>query len=395
MSANGRECKLFFRQPAPQALTGMASKRATFLGFSWRSVDIKHVTITVAFVSKKAEWTNAPSHGSTREFLGRRQLSEPLQLIDVSAKGTMRLQSMSKEAAGPRGARCFLFACRLLFVNLGWLDAARSDDIKPDTDKSAYTLFNPTPNHILRPLTNTTDRPGKMDSPFTVDAGHVQVESDFLDYLHSNDGIAGSRYFATADPNIKVGVTNSIDLEVNINGYRAFATHDDLTGALAATGHGFGDLYLRSKINLVGNDKGDFILALFPYLKAPTAAHALGNGLVEGGLLVPTQLNLPSGFTLQFMSEVDALKRAKDSKRYANFVNIITLSHTVISKDLTAAVEFFSSVGTDPATPPVYTFDVNLAYLLTEALQIDVGANFGLNKNSPNFEAYTGVSVRF
>ncbi len=313
----------------------------------------------------------------------------------------MQLQSTSKEvilAARPDSrARLRFYVCLLLFFSLGTLDPACSDEFKQGADKSGYTLFNPTPDDALRPLSDTTDRPGKMDSPFTVDAGHVQIESDFLDYLHNNDGLAGSRYYATFDPNVKVGLTNSIDFEVNINGYRTFATHDDLTGASLSNGHGLGDLYIRSKVNLVGNDKGDFILALFPYIKAPTATHALGNGLVEGGLLVPMQINLPSGFTLQFLTEVDALKRAEDSRRYANFADIVTLSHTLpmISKNLTAAVEFFSSVGTDPATPPVYTFDVNLAYLLTKNIQIDVGGNFGLTKAAPNLEIYTGVSARF
>jgi hypothetical protein len=39
------------------------------------------------------------------------------------------------------------------------------------------------------------------------------------------------------------------------------------------------------------------------------------------------------------------------------------LSHAVsfISQDLTASIEFFSSIGTDQYAPAVYTFDVGLA----------------------------------
>jgi hypothetical protein len=114
-------------------------------------------------------------------------------------------------------------------------------------------------------------------------------------------------------------------------------------------------------------------------------------------MLVPAQVILPADFILEVMTEFDALKRANDSKRYANFINIATLSHpvTFISKDLTASVEFFSAVGTDPFTPAVYTFDVGLAYFLTKNLQLDAGANFGLNKAAPNLNLYTGVSARF
>jgi hypothetical protein len=45
-------------------------------------------------------------------------------------------------------------------------------------DRSRYTLFNPTPDHLLRDL--TTDRPYISESPFTVDAGHIQIESNLF-----------------------------------------------------------------------------------------------------------------------------------------------------------------------------------------------------------------------
>ena len=46
----------------------------------------------------------------------------------------------------------------------------------PTPDKSQYTLFNPTPIDLRRPY--NTDRPSKTDSPFTIDAGVFQIESD-------------------------------------------------------------------------------------------------------------------------------------------------------------------------------------------------------------------------
>ena len=41
-------------------------------------------------------------------------------------------------------------------------------------DKSQYTLFNPAPANCLREF--DPDRPDVTDSPFTVDAGHIQFE---------------------------------------------------------------------------------------------------------------------------------------------------------------------------------------------------------------------------
>ena len=98
------------------------------------------------------------------------------------------------------------------------------------------------------------------------------------------------------------------------------------------------------------------------------------------------QISLPSDFALALQIEYDALKNANDSKHYANLVNIINLSHAVpfISRDLTASIEFYSSVGTDPFTPAVYTLDLGLAYLILPNVQLDAGANFGLTKASPD-----------
>jgi hypothetical protein len=138
-------------------------------------------------------------------------------------------------------------------------------------------------------------------------------------------------------------------------------------------------------------------LALAPWVKAPSAAPGIGNGVVEGGLALPVQFNLPSDLTLALQTEVDALKDANDTKRYTNFVNIANLSHPVsfISKDLSASIEFYSSVGTDTYTPAVYTFDVGLAYMILANVQLDAGANFGLTRASPNLDIYTGISARF
>ncbi len=52
-----------------------------------------------------------------------------------------------------------------------------------EPDKSRYWLFNPTPENLMRDL--TTDRPDMTESPFTVDAGHVQFETNIFGYTRS------------------------------------------------------------------------------------------------------------------------------------------------------------------------------------------------------------------
>ena len=39
--------------------------------------------------------------------------------------------------------------------------------------------------------------------------------------------------------------------------------------------------------------------------------------------------------------------------------------------------------------------DASVAYLLSNSVQLDGGANFGLNKQTPDVELYAGISKRF
>ena len=261
-------------------------------------------------------------------------------------------------------------------------------------DKSGYTLFNPTPDSQLRSF--APDRPPKADSATTVDAGHFQYETDLLNYSQTNFGGVTTRLYQAFDPMWKLGLTNWVDFELQFNGYQNLTATDNATGAAVAKGSGLGDVFVKSKINLFGNDGGAAALAVIPYVKIPSGAPTISNGVVEGGLIAPFQLTLPHDFGLTLMSEVDALKDANDSGRHANFVDLVNLNHPVPGiKNLSAAIEFFSSVGTDPNTPPIYTFDTALIYLLTPNVQLDAGADFGLNRAAPAVQVFVGLSQRF
>jgi hypothetical protein len=291
-----------------------------------------------------------------------------------------------------RGA--WLGAVGLILLSLA-AQPVRADDSAPAADKSNYSLFNPTPTDAMRAF--SPERPTRILNPFTVDAGHFQIESDFVNYIHSNNGDFRTQVYQILDPTIKLGLNNWIDFELLLVPYQNSTTRNRHTGEIVDSARGFGDTILKTKLNLLGNDGGSIALALAPWVKAPTAAPGLGNGIAEGGVALPVQFNLPADFTLALQTEVDALKDANDTRRYTNFVNIANLSHPVsfISKDLSASIEFYSSVGTDTYTPAVYTFDVGVDYLILPNVQLDAGANFGLTRESPNLDVYTGITARF
>src|SRR5258705_12315085 len=81
-------------------------------------------------------------------------------------------------------------------------------------DKSQYNLFNPAPRELMREM--ATDRPDRTESPYTVDAGHYQLEIDVFSYaLARYNGIPGDQRFealAIAPINIKAGLLNNMDV---------------------------------------------------------------------------------------------------------------------------------------------------------------------------------------
>jgi hypothetical protein len=291
-------------------------------------------------------------------------------------------------------------AARLASLVVGALSAAQpanADDAaspsNTDPDKSGYTLFNPTPEDEMRKF--TPDRPAKGYSVRTVDAGHIEIESDFVNYTYSNYQGTITRSIQTLDPNVKLGLTNWMDVEVQFNGLQHSQVFDIAAGNNTFEGAGFGDVFLRAKMNLFGNDAGPAGFALIPYVKAPSSAPFISNGAVEGGLIAPLALR-PEDFIITLMTEVDVLKTATGSGRYTNFVNLIGVSHPVPGlEDVNAIVELYSSAGTDPATPPVYTFDLGANFKLDKHTIVDVGLNLGLNRAAPKAQIYSGISFRF
>jgi hypothetical protein len=262
-----------------------------------------------------------------------------------------------------------------------------------DLDKSGYSLFDPTPDDLLRKF--APDRPTKGFSVRTVDAGHFEIETDLVSTTISNSLGVTTHSFQGLDPTLKLGLTNWMDIEVQFNGLQYTEAVDGTSPFNFQNSTGFGDVFLRSKINLLGNDSGPVGFALIPYVKLPSSTPLISNGAVEGGLIAPLALR-PADFIVTLMTEVDDLKSATSNNRYANFVNLVSVSHAVPGTEgINATVELFSSVGTDPGTPPVYTLDFGMNFRLSQHTILDVGVNLGLNSAAPKAQIYTGISARF
>ncbi len=259
----------------------------------------------------------------------------------------------------------------------------------------SFTLFNPTPSTQLREL--STDRPDKTESPYTVDAGHFQLEMDLTNFTHDRvrNGTENTKTdtWGVAPINIKAGLTGSIDLQIVIDTYTSQRVTDYAAGTRATTS-GFGDITLRTKFNVWGNNGGSTAFAIMPFVKLPTAEKGLGNGKVEGGVIVPLAVELPHGFGMGLMTEIDVNHDEAGAGYHPEFINSITLSHDLVG-DLGMYVEFFTARSTEAGAAWENTADIGFTYGLTENVQLDAGVNIGVTEAADDLNTFVGVSVRW
>lgn len=237
------------------------------------------------------------------------------------------------------------------------------------------------------------DRPDKTESPYTLDAGHFQVEMDFANYTHDETDATITRAWNIAPFNLKVGLLHNVDVQLVFDDYLHVRTRDRLTGT-TSTQSGVGDLTARVKINLWGNDGGRTAFGLLPFVKFPTSTDGLGNGAFEGGIIFPLAIKLPQGFDLGLETAFGIFRDEASGDYHGDFINSITLSHGLVGK-LGGYVEFFSDVSTERHSGWIGTVDAGLVFALTENIQLDGGCNFGVTAAADDFNPFVGVTWRF
>ena len=285
--------------------------------------------------------------------------------------------------------KLFLPASVILLAIMAAGTAQPVDDSAPNN--SRYNLFNPVPDALLREL--SPDRPDKTESPYTVDAGHYQLEMDFANYTYrKSDGIT-TKAWNVAPFNLKAGLLDNVDLQVVCDNYLNVRTARSAPGG-TTTQSGIGDLTARLKINLWGDDGGRTAFALLPYVSLPTATDGLGDQAVEGGVIFPLAVKLPRGFDLGLETACSCLRDDNDSNYHADFINSITLGHNLIGK-LDGYLEFFSDISSENHSGWVGTVDTGLEYLVTENIQLDCGCNFGVTRAADEFNPFAGATMRF
>lgn len=274
---------------------------------------------------------------------------------------------------------------RLFSLLILWSAAALAAAV-PTPDKSGYTLANPVPVALLREM--ATDRPDVTESPFTIDAGHVQLEMDFVNFTRSRlDGVRTTE-LGMAPFNLRLGVLNNLEAGIFIAPY--VRRTETPRGGPRETRSGAGDITLRGKFNFFGNDGGGMACGLIADLTLPSAARGLGSEKTEGALRLPLAFDLAGGWDGGAMTSVE-LHHRETGGYQTLWNNTVTISHA-----LTKAVSFYCELTSSAGDGPhVAAFDVGLAWKLDANTQLDCGTNLGLSRQADDVLLFAGLSRRF
>ncbi len=243
------------------------------------------------------------------------------------------------------------------------------------------SLLYPTPEPDWREL--SADRPDITESPYTVDAGAVQIELSFFDYAKSGS----TDTFALAPSNIKIGLLDNVDVQFVVNPYVHVEEDDDSQS-------GFGDSQIRLKINLWGNDGGETAMAIMPFIQIPTASDDLGHDHLEGGVILPFAMELADGVGLGLMVEADFVYDDAAGNYETELVATAAVGFE-LTETVGAYAELIGSTGADGDSPDVAILGLGATYAVTSNLQFDAGTNIGLSRDADDIGLFSGVTLRF
>lgn len=265
-------------------------------------------------------------------------------------------------------------------------------------------MLKPTPDNLMREM--ATDRPDLTETPFTVDAGHIQVESNVFGFSRSRSDADGvfTRSYDYLTTNFRIGLTNFAELSVVVapQGVLKTFSPDPAVGVTRQSGSGGVDL--RLKINLWGNDTfgklGSTALALLPVVRLPTGWE---NGVsppgIEGGFVVPFTVKLSEKWNLGVTGGFAVVRNDIPEPGVRPGTHTEWLGTASFGYEWTEKLGTYYEIAarfhtTDPRGD-VAVFGTGFTYKLTKNVQLDGGVNFGITRAADKINPFVGVSARF
>ena len=237
-------------------------------------------------------------------------------------------------------------------------------------------------------------RPGLGTTPCTIAPGHVSVETALADWTLDDQPDQRTDTVLIGDTLVRVGLSDSIEAQFGWTPFGTVRTRDKTSGRVDTAGR-VGDVTLGLKANLLNPDGSKVSIAVQPFVTVPVGRAPVGAGDWGAGVVVPVTFDLSDTVNLATTSEVDAAVDGDGHGRHLAYSEVLGLG-VKLTRTLTGTVEAQVLRDDDPASGTTQALaSASLAWMATDALQFDIGAVAGLNRDAPDVELYLGISRRF
>jgi hypothetical protein len=243
----------------------------------------------------------------------------------------------------------------------------------------------------------STDRPDLTESPFSVPHGWVQLELDGVVWARDEQNGAVTRTLGVVPINLKLGLSPRHDLQVVYEPWVRARTTSGIGSSSVDEHTGSGELAVRLKVNLLGNDGGRIGLGLLPWVAWDTGVER-GRFWSAAGIAVPLAVGLTERTGLGAMLE------ASESEPGWALLGTATLA-----LDLIGSLGVFGEIAAERVSPDVEpgagnplgreifwvsTLNAGATLGIGPDLQLDGGVRVGVSEAADDLSVFVGLAAR-
>lgn len=237
------------------------------------------------------------------------------------------------------------------------------------------------------------DRPGLGTPACTVEAGQLVFELGLADWTREDDGPQRTDTILAGEGLLRVGLTSTLEAQIGWTAVGHVRERDATSGTVDARTR-TGDVTFALRQNLYNPDGSGFSIAAMPYASLPTGGSGVGAGDWGAGLLVPVSIEAGS-VSIGLTPHVDAAVDRDGNGRHLAYGTVAGIGFD-LSDAVSMAAEVSATRDRDPAGRSTELLaGLSAGWQPDDDSQWDIGANLGLNRESPDIQLYAGYVRRF
>lgn len=277
---------------------------------------------------------------------------------------------------------------------LGASDGAAAQTTAPADDRQR-NLFGLRAAPLDEPI--VTDRPDFTESALSVPMGRVQLEGGYT-FTFDREDDTRSRDHTFPEFLLRVGLVEDVELRIGWLGWlmtdELFVDQDDegRTFTRKVRDNGNSDLNLGFKFHLLEQKAWIPEFGIIAAVNVPSGSTTKTSGDVDPEVKLLWSYVLNDRTSLS--GNVNFLMPTTDASRLFQVASSISLGYGLTDR-LGSYIEYFGTYPNDRDADGAHNLNGGFTYQLTDNLQFDIRAGFGLNEEAPDFFTGAGFAIRF